>query len=117
MDFRKESQAMEIQRVRREIRKLPEAVRKLIKKGENTIDEGMIFNKTQPSVQEPHEFPHGLNVFNLGDNIPGDVMKYLVMLYTAGGYHNVSIQCSCFHGEGDRYGVKYPNEISFTAKR
>ena len=108
-------QTKKIKRVRKVISKLPLAIQKLIKQGEETIDASIEFQKNNSSNQEP-EFPHNLNVFDLGEDIPGDVMKCLAMLYAAAGFHHVSIGCCCF-SDDDTHRVKYPNKISFRVWR
>jgi len=100
-------QAAEIERIRQEIRKLPNKVRELIQQGEDVVDESIRF---QDVFKKDNTSKFGVNVFNLNNNIPGDVMKYLVLLYYAAGYHDVAIQGGCWHGENGYY-VKYPNGI------
>lgn len=113
--------AESIERVRSFVRKLSDEIRKLIDKGEETIDEHLRFTQAEMDAgrrKQPLEI-EGLNVFNLTEDVPGDVMKYLAMLYTAAGWEHASIGCDRFVSEGqDRdEQVKFPNAITLRARR
>ncbi|MBA3732933.1 hypothetical protein H0W91_00985 [Patescibacteria group bacterium] len=114
----KRVQAEEIERIRKEIRKLPRNISSLIEKGEDTIDEHFKFrDKEKETGRYTSEDVIGLNVFHLGENIPGDVLKYLMMLYTASGFYHVGFMCDQFSTENSATRVKYPNSITLRISR
>ncbi len=106
-DYDKKNQPEEIKWVEDQIKKLPLKIQKLIQKGQTVIEGHLKINSTRVS---------SLNVFNLTENIPGDVMKYLVMLYTAAGYY-VSILGDSFFTQGSNRTTKYPNQITLLSKK
>jgi hypothetical protein len=103
----KKVQAQEIELVREEILTLSQNEQELIKQGEEVIDDHL-----RRSSGRRTEDIIGLNIFDLKENIPGNVMKYLVMLYAAAGFHHVSTSCKCFSSADNSRQVKYPNQIS-----
>ncbi|MCX6756150.1 MAG: hypothetical protein NTX85_02330 [Candidatus Nomurabacteria bacterium] len=105
-----EERQKEINLIREMILKLPEDEINLIQKGEDCIEEH--FTLQQKEGKKPHEIKiDQLNVFNLCEDVPANVMKYLCMLYSAAGYQ-VSIHGDYFHTEGAVLRTKYPNQIS-----
>lgn len=109
----KRVQAIEIEAIRNRISKLPVDTQKLVAQGINVIEGHFVHKKNV--LNEKDLDVSGLNVFDLGQDIPGDVMKHLAMLYVAAGFHDVSISCKGFHSEHSGY-VKFPNSISFKQK-
>jgi len=111
-------QAQEVEWVRREILSLPTRVQKLIREGELAIDECLEREKKDDPASDPEV--NQLNVFDLEENVPGDVLKCLAMLYTAAGFHHVKFESDCF-GDPDASAkvrhVKFPNNMSMRAHR
>jgi hypothetical protein len=108
-------QAQEIERIRKEIRRLPFGIRELIEQGEEIIEDSIEFQKSQ---NKDFNFSlYHLNVFNLNKNVSGEVMKYLAMLCAAAGFHHITISCDCYHSADSSNDVTYPNAISFEAIR
>ena len=103
----KKEQLEDVLWVMDEIKKLPLKIQKLILQGKEVIEGHLKTNKSR--VDE-------LNVFNLTDNIPGDVMKYLVMLYEAAGY-DARILGDFFESDGIEHRVKYPNQITLIFRK
>lgn len=96
--------------IRSEISNLSLEIQNMIAQGENVIDNCLKDNADKEKI----DF---LNVFNLTENISGEVMKYLVMLYTAAGYNKVIIHGDSSHSEGKERLTKYPNQISLSFKK
>ncbi len=119
-DYYRPEMAENIERVRSLIRKLPEGIRAFIDKGEEVIDNQFRFIEKENSDGRQQVIEvDGLNVFNLKEDVPGDVMKYLAMLYRAGGWEEVAIECDLFSSEGESRAeqVKFPNSITLHATR
>ena len=113
-DSYKKSQAKTMKRLSKEIKKLPRDIRELISQGEEVIDESFRFQE----VAKKDLKSFGVNVFDLSRNIPGEVMKYLIMIYSAAGFLNVMTLGGCWYSGGPRgedtyrYRVFYPNAIT-----
>ncbi len=108
-------QAEEMERVRKEIRKLSASIRELIEQGEQSIEECLTHMKEQDSKFDFNVYH--LNVFHLNKDVPGDVIKFLAMMCSAAGFHHVTITCDCYSSENGAYRVTYPNAISFKSHR
>ena len=111
-------QAQEIERILREIKKLSPDIQALIKEGEEVIDNHFEFMEEEK--RKGHYVPEdisGTNVFNLHRSIPGDVLKYLMMLYSAYGFHHVCFECEQFSSQDDEIRVRYPNAIMMRFSR
>lgn len=113
--------AENIECVRALIRKLPDDIRKFIDKGEEVIDESLNFQKAERDRLGRNDLLElgGLNVFHLQEDVPGDVMKHLAMLYAAGGWEHVSITCDRFWSQdvSEVKQVKFPNAITLRPTR
>lgn len=102
-------QVEEMERVRGLVRKLSPSSRELFEQGEEIIEACI----ERQSDKNQFDF----NVFNLKNNVNGEVMKLLAMLCAAAGFHHVSISCECYTPMDSSYHVTYPNAISFKARR
>jgi predicted CoA-binding protein len=99
----------EISSIRNEIETLSPELQDKIAQGEKVIDEVLNREAVKGKVDS-------LNVFNLKENVSGEVMKYLSMLCSAAGYYKVVIQVDSFHSGGKARVTKYPNQISLSFK-
>ncbi len=101
----------EIELVRKAIDGLSSEERSLIMQAEFMIDNNL---RTLIEEKETEKGVRRLNIFHLRKDIPGDVMKYLIMLYQAGGYYVSSH--GDFFSPSERSSTEswncYPNQLS-----
>ena len=112
-DIFRNVQAVEMPRVRREIRSLHHDTQEMIMLGEQRIEEAI-----SRQAQDGGELKiYNLNVFDLTENVDGNVMKYLAMLCVTAGFHHVRIESPGYYSQDRHEYVMYPNAISFSDRR